>query len=111
MGNFVDPIAIPMLTAVSVDETTSEAVALNNATQHYHKVLFSAIGTGIVLVEVGPAVDYAGTWQPILSCDASVQTFFEITWPGPGAFVRHRIDTVLGGCTVTSTCRRIQAGN
>lgn len=110
MGDFLDPIAIPLLTAASADETTSDAIALNNCKQHYHAVTFSAIGTGLVLVEVGPTVDYAGTWQTILSCDPSVQTFFEVTWPGPGAFVRHRIDTVLN-VTVTSTCRRIQAGS
>jgi hypothetical protein len=95
---YMDPIQIPMLVAATADETTSDPVPLNNCKQHYHGVEFHAdVTSGVVVVETAPSRDYAGAWTEILSVDASVGLMGEISFPGPGGFVRHRISAVIAG--------------
>lgn len=110
MGDFHDPIAIPMLQAVSALDSVSDAVPLGNTRQHHHGITFTGVATGHVKVETGPSPTFAGAWQEIYDADAAVQAYHEITWPGPGLFVRHRISTVLNAGSVSSNMRRLQAG-
>lgn len=126
MSDFTDAFPIPLLTAASADETTSDAIPIGNCKQHAHTLTIKKDTTaGRVVVEIGPTQNFAGTWDVIfdmnLATDADLATALlaadvsrQISWPGPGTgFVRHRIDAALtGGAnhSVTSTMRRIQAG-
>lgn len=108
MSDHMDAIKIPMLVAASANQATSSPVALNNSKQHYHGVQFDpATASGVVKVETAPTKDWSGAWTEILSVDATVDKMAEISFPGPGGFVRHRVSTVLAGGTVSSWTRRL----
>jgi hypothetical protein len=105
---FSSPLA--GLTAASVDETKSAEIPLNGLTQVGGTLLWDTGATsGKVVFEIAPTQAYSGTWEPIFSSDfvadsvpaaPSTQSF---TYPGPFAgFGRWRIDTVIGGGTVTT---------
>lgn len=112
MGDYADKV--PMLVAASVDETTSDPVPLNNTRQHWHGVEFAVgVTSGVVIVETAPTRNFAGAWKELLSVDASANMQDDITFPGLGGFVRHRISTVVAGGgspSVSSWCKRIQIG-
>lgn len=111
---YTDAIRIPMLAAVSVDETTSDPVPLNNSRGAYHSVHF-ADGTtsGVVTIETAPSRDYAGTWKEEATFSAADALIEDLWLEGTGGFVRHRISTVVaGGATpsVSTWIRRRMGG-
>ena len=133
MGDYTDPVLIPMLTAATLINTVSDPVPLNNCRQHWHSVkIRGATTAGVWVVEIAPERDFAGLWEPILSMDIAAEIAAstagdgvftaqlaagdverQISWPGPGGFVRHRIPTAItGGAnhTITSVMRRIMLG-
>lgn len=112
-----DPIRIPMLTAAATDETTSQAVPLNNAMQHEHQIVMTqGASAGVVVVEKVPSKTFAGIGEVIFTMDAtetdiaselsSGPAMRSISYPGPGGFIRHRITTAMSGGTATSTMLR-----
>lgn len=107
MSETFDAIAIPMLIAQSADESTSHACPIGNTKQHSHFVTFTGAASGVVTIESGPSSDYAGTWEELEVCDAATKLYWEISLPGPGQFVRHRISTVLNAGSVSSSVRRL----
>lgn len=103
------------LSAASVDETKSAPVPLNTASQVGGTLEWgTGCTSGKVVFEIARLQDYTGTWEAIFSSDfvansvpaaPSTQSF---TYPGPFAgFGRWRIDTVIGGGTVTTYTQKL----
>ena len=104
MSDRTDPFPIPMLTNVNADETASGYVPNNNTRQHQHSITFDGTVTaGIVVVEDKKGANLA-------TFDASLELKNQVTLPGPGEQVRHRIDSAVVGGNVTTTMYRILMG-
>lgn len=109
------PTRIPLLTAVTADETLSRAVDCAGLT---HLVIYvkgtGTTSSGVVTIEEADwsdlEQDYTGTWSSITTVNASdvtggAQKAIHLD-PGAYGFVRTRISTAIGGGGSISTVLR-----
>ena len=98
-------ISVDLLVDQSVDETTSEGIAIPSSfKQHKFNIKTSAgVASGAITLESANVADYSGIWNPITTAitvpAASSESEFLIS--GLFSAIRARISTVIGGGTVS----------
>lgn len=96
-----------LLNAQSTDETKSVAVSPLEAgcasTDHYIN-WGTGVSSGVVQIEVADNPDYTGTWAPVrtVTYDSGSPKQDYVSVSGAPKAIRHRIETAVGGGTVTT---------
>ncbi len=96
-------VPVQLLTAQSVDETTSIPLGIPNSFSQ-HKVAVtgqSGVASGVVTIETAPNVAYAGVWNKLTDITVVDAATLEYNFSGIYNAIRARISTAIGTGTVS----------